>query len=90
MWRHLDHWSYRLEGTLQRKILSHTLFSFTIILSLWIWMKLVENGITSLSIVGFVLLSILFSLYCALFERLMPYSQNWLEGRSDTAVDIIM
>ena len=73
-----------------RKILSHTLFPFTIILSFWIGMKLVENGITSLSVVGFVLLPILFGLYCAPFERLMPYSRNWLEGGNDTAVDIIM
>ena len=80
MWRHLDYWSYKLEGTLLRKILSHTLFPFTIILSFWIGMKLVENGITSLSVVGFVLLPILFGLYCAPFERLMPYSRNWLEA----------
>lgn len=90
MWRHLDHWSYKLEGTLLRKILSNTLFPFTLILSCWIGMKLVENGVTSLTLVGFVLLPILYGLYCAPFERLMPYSRNWLEGGNDTAVDIIM
>lgn len=90
MMRHLDALSYKLEGTMTRKILSNTLFPFTLILSFFIGFKLVENGITSLTIVGFVLLPIIYGLYCAPFERLMPYSRNWLEGGNDTAVDIIM
>lgn len=89
-WRHLDSWSYKLEGTLLRKILSNTLFPFTLVLSVFVGLKLVENGITSLTLVGFVLLPIIYGLYCAPFERLMPYSRKWLEGGNDTAVDIIM
>lgn len=89
-WQHLDTLSYKLEGTFLRKVLSHTLFPFTLILSLFIGFKLVENGVTSFTLAGFVLLPILFGLYCAPFERLMPYSRNWLEGGNDTAVDIIM
>ncbi|MCR9078380.1 MAG: sterol desaturase family protein [Hyphomonadaceae bacterium] len=89
-WRHLDSWSYKLEGTLLRKILSSTLFPFTLVLSVFVGLKLVENGITSLTLVGFVLLPIIYGLYCAPFERLMPYSRKWLEGGNDTAVDIIM
>ncbi|MDJ0921764.1 MAG: sterol desaturase family protein [Henriciella sp.] len=88
--RHLDGLSYKLEGTLLRKIISNTLLPFTLILSLWVGFKLVENGITSFTLLGFVLLPIVFGLYCAPFERLMPYSRNWLEGGNDTAVDIIM
>ena len=88
--RHLDAASYKLEGTWLREVLSHTLFPFTILLSLFIGFKLVENGITSLSIVGFLVLPVVFGLYCAPFERLMPYSRRWLEGGNDTAVDIIM
>lgn len=88
--RHLDDLSYKLEGTLIRKILSHTLFPFTLILSFFIGFKMVENGITSLTLAGFVLLPIIYGLYCAPFERLMPYSRKWLEGGNDTAVDIIM
>ncbi|MEO0608363.1 MAG: hypothetical protein AAFY82_09030, partial [Pseudomonadota bacterium] len=90
MMRHLDAASYKLDGTWLREVLSHTLFPFTILLSLFIGFKLVETGITSLSIVGFILLPIIFGLYCAPFERLMPFSRNWLEGGNDTAVDIIM
>lgn len=90
MMRHLDRLSYKLEGTLLRQILSNTLFPFTILLSLFIGFKLVENGITSLTVIGFVLLPIIYGLYCAPFERLMPYSRKWLEGGNDTAVDIIM
>lgn len=89
-WRHLDSLSYRLEGTLVRKILAHTVFPFTLILSFFIGSKLVENGITSLTLLGFVLLPIIYGLYCAPLERLMPYSRKWLEGGNDTAVDIIM
>lgn len=89
-WRHLDRWSYALEGTLLRKVLSHTVFPFTLILSFFIGYKLVENGITSLTLIGFVLLPIIYGLYCAPLERLMPYSRKWLEGGNDTAVDIIM
>lgn len=89
-WRHLDSLSYRLEGTLVRKILAHAVFPFTLILSFFIGSKLVENGITSLTLLGFVLLPIIYGLYCAPLERLMPYSRKWLEGGNDTAVDIIM
>lgn len=89
-WRHLDVLSYKLEGTLLRKVLSHTVFPFTLILSFFIGFKLVENGITSLTLLGFVLLPIIYGLYCAPLERLMPYSRKWLEGGNDTAVDIIM
>ena len=71
MMRHLDAASYKLEGTWVREVLSHTLFPFTILISLFIGFKLVENGITSLTIVGFVLLPIIYGLYCAPFERLM-------------------
>ena len=90
MMQHLDRWSYKLEGTWLREVLSHTLLPFTLVMSLWIGFKLVENGITSLTLLGFVLLPIIYGLYCAPFERLMPYSRNWLEGGNDTAVDIIM
>lgn len=89
-WRHLDSWSYKLEGTLLRRILSNTLFPFTLVLSAFVGLKLVESGITSLTLMGFVLLPIIYGLYCAPFERLMPYSRKWLEGGNDTAVDIIM
>ncbi|MEM7460079.1 MAG: sterol desaturase family protein [Pseudomonadota bacterium] len=89
-WRHLDSWSYKLEGTLLRQILSHTIFPFTLILSVFVGLKLVENGITSLTLLGFVLLPIIYGLYCAPLERLMPYSRKWLEGGNDSAVDIIM
>lgn len=89
-WRHLDSLSYKLEGTRLRKVLSHTVFPFTLILSFFIGYRLVENGITSLTLLGFVLLPIIFGLYCAPLERLMPYSRKWLEGGNDTAVDIIM
>ena len=61
-WRHLDVLSYKLEGTLLRKILSHTIFPFTLILSFYIGLKLVENGISSLTLLGFVLLPILYGL----------------------------
>ncbi|MEO0883324.1 MAG: sterol desaturase family protein [Pseudomonadota bacterium] len=88
--RHLDRLSYKLDGTLLREILSHTLFPFTIIASLFIGFALVENGITSFTVLGFVLIPIFFGLYCAPLERLMPYSRNWLEGGNDTAVDVIM
>lgn len=89
-WQRLDGLSYKLEGTFLRKVLSHTVFPFTIALSLFLGFKLIENGITSLTIVGFALIPIIFGLYCAPLERLMPYSRKWLEGGNDTAVDTIM
>jgi sterol desaturase/sphingolipid hydroxylase (fatty acid hydroxylase superfamily) len=89
-WRHLDGLSYKLEGTFLRKVLSHTVFPFTILLSLFLGFKLIENGISSLTILGFALIPIVFGLYCAPLERLMPYSRKWLEGGNDTAVDTIM
>ena len=70
--RHLDALSYKLEGTLLRKVISHTLLPFTLIGSFLIASAMVANGITSLSLLGFVLLPVIFGLYCAPFERLMP------------------
>ena len=90
VWRHLDGLSYRLEGTLLRQVLSHTIFPFTLGLSFYIGFRLVDNGVTSLTLLGFVLLPILYGLYCAPLERLMPYSRKWLEGGNDAAVDVIM
>ena len=88
--RHLDGVSYRLEGTWLRKVLANTLFPFTIALSLFIGFQMVENGITISTLLSFALLPVIFGLYCAPWERLMPYSRNWLEGGNDTSVDIIM
>jgi len=88
--RHLDILSYKLEGTRLRTFISNTLFPFTIILSFYIGFKMVENGITISTLFAFALLPVIFGLYCAPFERLMPFSRNWLEGGNDTAVDIIM
>ncbi len=86
---HLDRLSYKLEGTLFREIVNHTLFPITLIITLVVGFDLAERGVTYRSAGGFVMLLVVFGLIFAPMERLFPWSRKWLDGGNDTAVDLM-
>ena len=90
MMRQLDPLGEKLEGTHLKTIIQHTLFPITMIVTLWIGFKFVENGITLGSAIGFLLIPIVYGLLFAPLERLMPFSRNWLEDDNGPSVDIMM
>ncbi len=88
--RQLDRLSYKLEGTLLREIISHTLFPITLIVSMWLGFKATEQGASITSIATLALIPVVYGLFAAPLERLMPFSRKWLEGGNDMTVDIMM
>lgn len=88
--RRLDFLSYKLDGTWLKTLLQHTLFPVTLIATLYIGFKFVENGFTIASLAAFALIPIVYGLIFAPIERLMPFSRNWLEDDNGPSVDIMM
>ncbi len=88
--RHLDGLSYRLEGTLLRRVLQHTLFPLTLCGTLYLGFQLAENEVSLDSLLTLALVPVVIGLFVAPLERLLPFSRNWLEGGNDTSVDLIM
>ncbi|WP_108811552.1 sterol desaturase family protein [Sphingorhabdus sp. Alg231-15] len=88
--KHLDAASYKLEGTFLRRVLSHTIFPATLIISLIIGFEFAKNGVTFDSLLTLALIPVIIGSIFAPLERLMPFSRNWLEGGNDTSVDIMM
>ncbi|MEQ8747502.1 sterol desaturase family protein [Pyruvatibacter sp.] len=88
--RHLDWLSHRLEGTLLRRVLQHTIFPATMVISLYLSFEFVENGGGLNSLLVLALIPVIVGLFVAPLERLMPFSRNWLEGKNDMSVDLMM
>ena len=87
---YLDALSYKIEGTVFKEILSHTLFPASLIITLIIGFTFAENGVTLGSLTALSLILVIYGLIFAPLERLLPYSRNWLEGGNDISVDIMM
>ncbi len=87
--RHLDGMSYRLEGTLLKRVLQHTIFPVALCLSFYVGFALVENEFSFKSLLVLALLPVVIGLIFAPIERLLPFSRKWLEGGNDTSVDLI-
>ncbi len=88
--RHLDGLSHKLEGTMLKTVLQHTIFPATIAAGLVIGFAVAESGASLQSIATLALLPVVIGMYVAPLERLLPYSRNWLEGGNDTSVDLMM
>lgn len=88
--RHLDVLSYKLEGTLLREILAHTIFPVTLVLLLIAGFEIAESGFTLQSAGLLAMIPVSRFLIFGSLERLMPFSRNWLEGGNDMSVDIMM
>ena len=85
----IDPLSYKLEGTLLRKILQVTIYPLFMVLTLIVGFKLVENGFTVRSFIGTIVMFIIMGFIFAPLERLFPFSRKWL-GDKDTPTDIML
>jgi ornithine lipid hydroxylase len=87
--KQIDPLSYKIEGTLFKKILQVTIYPLFMGLTFVVGFKLVENGITIKtffdSIITFLILGALF----APLERLIPFSRKWL-GSDEAPADIML
>ena len=88
--RRLDRASYWLEGTWLRAVIAHTLFPLTLIISMWLGFEATEAGASITSIATLALIPVVYGLFAAPLERLMPFSRDWLEGGNDMTVDVMM
>ncbi|NND35469.1 MAG: sterol desaturase family protein [Saprospiraceae bacterium] len=85
----LDPLSYKLEGTLIKRILQVSLYPIFMTLTFVIGFKLVEDGFTVRSFLGTIVMFIIFGFIFAPLERLIPFSRKWL-GDKDTPTDIML
>ncbi len=88
--RKIDALSYRIEGTLFRKILSYTIFPVVIVITAIIGVQFAEQGVTFGSLTALSLVLISYGVIFAPIERLIPWSRKWLEGGNDFSVDLMM
>ena len=88
--RSLDRLSYRIEGTLFRKILTHAIFPVVMIVTLLIGLEFAEQGVTLGSLGALSLVLVVYGVIFAPIERLIPWSRKWLEGGNDFSVDLMM
>ena len=93
-WQHalswLDGLSYRIEGTLFRKILTTTIFPVVMVVTLLIGIEFAEEGVTLASLGALSLILVSYGLIFAPIERLIPWSRKWLDGGNDLSVDLMM
>lgn len=85
----IDPLSYKLEGTLLRKIMQYSIYPLFMGLTLWIGFELVADGFTVRSFLGTIVMFIIMGFIFAPLERLMPFSRKWL-GDEDTPTDIML
>ncbi len=88
--RKIDALSYRIEGTLFRKILTHAIFPVVIVITAIIGVEFAEQGVTFGSLTALTLILLSYGLIFAPIERLIPWSRAWLEGGNDFSVDLMM
>ena len=78
--RRLDGLSLAFEGTWLRALLAHALFPVTLIASMWIGFEVLARGASIQSIATLALIPVVYGLFAAPLERLMPFSRDWLEA----------
>lgn len=86
----LDGLSYKIEGTLFKTVLQHTVFPVIIVTSLIVGSEVAKQGFSIASVVDLLALFVVFALICEPLERLIPFSRKWLEGGNDSSVDFMM
>ncbi len=86
----LDRLSYRIEGTLFRKILTYTIFPVVMVITLLIGFEFAEQGVTLGSLTALSLVLLTYGAIFAPIERLIPWSRKWLDGGNDLSVDLMM
>ena len=82
----LDPLSYKLEGTLLKKILQVTIYPLFMGSSIYIGFELVKDGYTSRTFVDTVIMFLILGAIFAPLEHLLPFSRKWLKD-DDNAID---
>jgi len=85
----IDPLSYKIEGTLFKKILQVVIYPLFLILTLVVGFKLVENGFTIRSFLGTIVMFLILGAVFAPLEHLIPFSRKWLDD-TETSTDIMM
>ena len=85
----IDPLSYKIEGTLFKKILQVSIYPLFMVLTLIVGFKLVENGFTSRTFFGTIIMFLILGAIFAPLEHLIPFSRKWLDDR-ETPIDIMM
>src|SRR5262249_23919068 len=74
----VDPLSYKIEGTLFKKILQVTLFPLFMSLTLVIGFQMVKNGYTSQTFIASIVMYLVYGAIWMPLERLIPFSRKWL------------
>lgn len=85
----IDPLSYKIEGTLFKKILQVTIYPLFLVLTLVVGFKLVENGFTVRSFLGTIVMFLILGAIFAPLEHLIPFSRKWLDD-AETPTDIML
>ena len=85
----VDPLSYKVEGTLFKKILQYSLYPIFMTLTIVIGFEMVEGGYTVRTFFGTIIMFLIFGFIFAPLERLIPYSRKWLND-SETTTDIML
>lgn len=89
MLEQLDPLSYKLEGTLLRKILQVSIYPLFMVLTFVVGFALVEDGFTVRSFLGTIVMFLILGAIFAPLERLIPFSRKWF-GDEEAAVDVML
>lgn len=85
----IDPLSYKIEGTLFKKILQVTIFPLFLTLALFVGFKLLENGLTFSSFLGTIAMFLVLGAIFAPLEHLIPFSRKWLKDE-EVSTDIML
>lgn len=89
MLEQLDPLSYKLDGTLLKKILQVSIYPIFLALTIYVGFSLVENGFTSRSFFGTIIMFLILGAIFAPLERLIPFSRRWMADK-DLSTDVML
>ncbi|MEO0330759.1 MAG: hypothetical protein AAF223_03595 [Bacteroidota bacterium] len=89
LFKKIEPLSYKIEGTLFKKILQVTIYPLFMVLTLIVGFKLVENGFTFGSFLGTIGLFAVLGIIFAPLEHLIPFSRKWLSD-DETSTDVML
>ncbi len=85
----IDPLSYKIEGTLFKKILQVTIYPLFMILTFVVGFELVKNGYTVRSFFGTIIMFLILGAIFAPLEHLIPFSRKWLDDH-EMPIDVMM
>lgn len=85
----IDPLSYKMEGTVVKKILQVIIYPSFMILTMAVGFKLVENGYTFRTFLGTIIMFLILGAIFAPLEHLLPFSRKWLDDH-ETSTDFML